>query len=466
MSAPKVGYPFAPPAQDWLYDKTLTHGAFRMLAHLALKVMHAKNLAYKFKRPLNPNGIVLDVDEIATLFDVTTKTVQNWVKEGLGKGYLITIPDKKVTFVQVRSFAKINGEEIFFLDSENNFSDSLGANTGAYKEGENTQNPPIDTDRLLSLRDNANDPTGTFADALSFEEPDDSHITHTRTLHSWVPVDMQFIGDESLDASSENIGNAKTDNDKNSIGGEKSAKNGQYVAPDGVVWGSLDEWFNSLPADAPDETEPRRVWTNDEGEDDPKRTPMTEIERLIVGWMKAHGSKINRLSAQSVNKLKSRLANSNETLVMVGAELWKSPEVQKRLAGIANRPSAGHKTAFNQNEVVNMLMDEYQAWRKTRDAQRANPEIAELEVALVEALGFKMNTIPANALIYLRDTVIPQIFAGGCRAHHAKPLIDGMKERKTGFIIGEWTARKKDLEKAPATVSMEIIGGDDRIGSL
>ncbi|HRF99322.1 MAG TPA: hypothetical protein PLZ51_29115, partial [Aggregatilineales bacterium] len=65
---------------------------------------------------------------------------------------------------------------------------------------------------------------------------------------------------------------------------EKTPKNGQYVAPDGSVWESLDAFFASIPEDAPDETETRRVWTNDEGEEDHKHTPMSDVERLIVAW--------------------------------------------------------------------------------------------------------------------------------------------------------------------------------------
>ncbi len=298
--------------------------------------------------------------------------------------------------------------------------------------------------------------------ANSFPIDDESQITQTRHLMDWLPVKGGGIGSPAIpvygqfqrDVSSQNNSADFSTHDQIDLADKKTPKNAQlgastpnqYVDDTGKVWSSFEEYWASLPADAPDEDAPRHVWTNDEGEEDPKRTSMSEIERLIVSWMKAHGSKINRLSAQSMNKLKSRLSNSNETLVMVGAELWKSPEVQKRLAGIANRPSTGHKTAFNQNEIVNILMDEYQSWRKTRDAQRANPEITQLELALVEALGFKMDTIPANSLLYLRDNVLPQLFAADCRAQHARPLIEGMKERKLGFIVGEWTARKKSLE--------------------
>ncbi|HRF99321.1 MAG TPA: hypothetical protein PLZ51_29110, partial [Aggregatilineales bacterium] len=69
-------------------------------------------------------------------------------------------------------------------------------------------------------------------------------------------------------------------------------------------------------------------------------------------------------------------------------------------------------------------------WRKVRDEQKRNPELVKLESALVEALGFKMDTVPAQTLAYLRDKVLPELFKAGCRAVHVSSLINGMKDRK------------------------------------
>lgn len=397
LTLPKINYPFAPSAQDWLYDNDFSHGAFRLMSHMALKLMHAKNVAYKFKREYDENGALVNHDELATRFGVTVKTIQNWINECVDKHYLVIVKVEKNQYATVKSFAKINGEEIIFLNLENNFQEMLGANRIPYKEGEITEKTPIDT-----------------VDSI--------------------PTVYECDSDES--PLSESWGNSNAS--------EKPLDKKEAIAK--PVPGKITEAeWQRLTAGAVDEAGFDFKDIDEDGNEIRQKSSFrqkSEIETLIISWGRNNGlSNLKHLKAQSLAKLRTPVSRgADRTLIQCGKELFYSPLAQSLLETLAERErsKSSGRTPFSQDDIINALIASYGVWRASQGFND-NPELVALEQAVLLAFGQTYQTVTEADLKRLRTNTLMPLNTAGCRAEHIPALVATMSDKKTAFLARAWT---------------------------
>lgn len=417
LNPPKIDYPFAPSAQDWLYDNDFSHGAFRLLSHIALKGLHAKNIAYKFKREYDENGVLVNHEELAKRFGVTVKTIQNWINECVEKHYLVIVKAEKNQYATVKSFAKSNGEEIIFLNLENNFQEMVGANRAPYKEGEIVENTPIDIidnsipsvyecdsdESALSEEFNASNESAKALDktaGLTIVKLNAPPITGKITEEEWQRLTAGAVDEEELNF--QNI-----DEDGNEIRGKSSFRR------------------------------------------------KSEIETLIIGWGRSHGlPNLKQLKSQSLAKLSAPvLRGADRTLIQCGKELFFSPLAQSLLETLAQRERSRNsgRAPFSQDDIINALIASYGAWRSS-EGFNDNPELVALEQAVLLAFGQTYQTVTESDLKRLRTNTLAPLHTAGCRAEHIPALVATMSDKKTAFLARAWTDYGGKLKTAEQKV--------------
>ncbi|MDX2078991.1 MAG: hypothetical protein SFZ02_21340 [bacterium] len=399
----------------------------------------------RFRGNGSSQGVQVKLADLAIVVRCSSKTAQRAIEKGEKAGIVLVKGDKG-TILWYKAFT--HPQNHFCPDPQDKKNmGMLGVNSRLYKGDENWAKTDKKEEDLSSI--NEDDPKGSFlresqvhsnegqkpssSALLGKDESIVQHIEIEADTTGQVQV-QKMVDSVALEASSQT---------------NSSANDGEvFIAPDGRKFANFDADCNTLPLEEVDEgITVEEVDDNSAKDRNKKNRTQSAIEKLIVQWMKAHGSTITSLSQQSIDKLGACLPDSQETLMQVGVDVFNSSQGQIALAGIALWEKRTHATPFNQNDIVNCLTVVYQDWRKVRDSARTNPEIIELELALIDALGFTHQTIPSKSLAYLQNSVIPQLFNGDCRAIHAKPLWEGMPNRQLQFITGEWTAKKSLIMK-------------------